>query len=173
MAKRRVGNRPNSLACKWHVTYRWKALNESYNFALDLISIGGLHRKLCAPKVARVPGQNVIWMLVPWLGTEYTIRGKVVTSPKSGLWWILWVQVRPWLVLAPKVFKLCTNQLVFDFMQVHVSSWGLSFFLVPSRSSSTPLYPQTIVSQGACPDSLFFCSFHFRLTFESIKELGS
>jgi hypothetical protein len=41
-----VGNRPNSLACKWHATRRWKALNEGYNFGLNLIPIGGLHQKL-------------------------------------------------------------------------------------------------------------------------------
>jgi hypothetical protein len=27
----------------------------------------------------------------------------------------------PWLVLAPKVFQLCTNHLVFGLVQVHVS----------------------------------------------------
>jgi hypothetical protein len=32
----------------------------------------------------RVLGQNDIWMLVSLLGIEYTIRGKVVASPKSG-----------------------------------------------------------------------------------------
>jgi hypothetical protein len=48
----------------------------------------------------------------------------------------------------------------------------LSFFLVPSRSSSTPLYPQNATSQGACPNSLLFHYLRFRLTFESIKELG-
>jgi hypothetical protein len=36
------------------VTYRWRALDEGYNFALDLIAIGGLHKKLCALKVAKV-----------------------------------------------------------------------------------------------------------------------
>jgi len=29
-----------------------------------------------------------IWMWAPWPVTEYTIRGKVVASPKSGLWWV-------------------------------------------------------------------------------------
>jgi hypothetical protein len=48
----------------------------------------------------------------------------------------------------------------------------LSFFLVPSWSSSTPFYPQSVVSQGACLDSLPFRRFHFRFTFEFIKELG-
>jgi hypothetical protein len=49
----------------------------------------------------------------------------------------------------------------------------LSFFLVPSRSSNTPLYPQSVANQGACPKSLLFHCFHFRLTSEFIKELGS
>jgi hypothetical protein len=42
----------------------------------------------------------------------YYIKGKVVASPKSRLWWVLWVWVCPWLVLAPKVFQLCINHLV-------------------------------------------------------------
>jgi hypothetical protein len=68
-----------------------------------------------------VSRQNAIWMLVMWLTTKYTIRGKVVASPKSGPWWILWVRICPWLVLAPKVLQLCTNQLVVWFVQIHVS----------------------------------------------------
>jgi hypothetical protein len=51
----KVWNRPNFLACRWRATYRWKYLNEGYNFALKLISIGGLHTKLCSLKVAGVP----------------------------------------------------------------------------------------------------------------------
>jgi hypothetical protein len=50
-----------------------------------------------------VPRQNDIWAMAPWLGIENTIRRKVVASPKSGLWWVLWVCVCPWLVCAPKV----------------------------------------------------------------------
>jgi hypothetical protein len=112
-------------------------------------------------------------MWASWRGTKYTIRGKVVASPKSRLWWVLWVRVCPWLVLEPKVFQLCTNHLVFGFMQVHVNSWCLSLFLVPSRSSNTSFYPQSATNQGVCPNSLLFLCFQFRFTFESIKELGS
>jgi hypothetical protein len=32
----------------------------------------------------KIPGQNAIWVLVPWPNTEYTIRGKVVASPTPG-----------------------------------------------------------------------------------------
>ncbi len=50
----KVRNRPTFLACKWLATYRWKAFNKGYNFALDPISIKGLHAKLWAPKVVGV-----------------------------------------------------------------------------------------------------------------------
>jgi hypothetical protein len=67
--------------------------------------------------------QNDIWVLALWLGTKNTIRGKVVASPKSGLWWVLWVHVFPWLIRAPKTFQLCTNQLIVWFVHVHVNNW--------------------------------------------------
>ncbi len=51
----KVGNRPDLLSCNGHVTYRWKALNKSYNFALDHTLIGGLFAKLWGSKVAGVP----------------------------------------------------------------------------------------------------------------------
>ncbi len=50
-----VGNRPDFRMCRWCVTYHWKALDEGYKFALNLISIGGLHAKLWGPKVIRIP----------------------------------------------------------------------------------------------------------------------
>jgi hypothetical protein len=50
----KVGNRPDFLACRWRATYRWKALDEDYNFSLDLISIKGLHIKLWGSKVVGV-----------------------------------------------------------------------------------------------------------------------
>jgi hypothetical protein len=51
----KVGNRLDFLACRWCATYHWKALDEGYNFALDLISIKGLHTKLWGPKIVGVP----------------------------------------------------------------------------------------------------------------------
>jgi hypothetical protein len=50
----KIKNCPNFLACRWRATYWWKALDEGYNFALDLISIKGFHTKLWASKIARV-----------------------------------------------------------------------------------------------------------------------
>jgi hypothetical protein len=31
-------------------------------------------------------GQNAIWMWVSWRGTKYTLKGKMVASPKFGPW---------------------------------------------------------------------------------------
>jgi hypothetical protein len=39
--------------CRWRATYLWKAFDKGYNFALDLISIKGLHKKLWASKIVR------------------------------------------------------------------------------------------------------------------------
>jgi hypothetical protein len=39
----KVENLHDFLACRWRVTYHWKALDEGYNFALDLIAIEGFH----------------------------------------------------------------------------------------------------------------------------------
>jgi hypothetical protein len=106
----KVGNRPEILNCTELATYRWKALDESYNFASDRTSIRGLLAKLWGFKVPGVfagwdfgtPAREsrerkAIWMWVPWRVTEYTIRGKVLASPKSGPWWVLCVRVaRGW-----------------------------------------------------------------------------
>jgi hypothetical protein len=51
---KKVGNRPDLLSCRKRATYRWKALDEGYNFALDRIAIEGLQKKLCALKVPGV-----------------------------------------------------------------------------------------------------------------------
>jgi hypothetical protein len=50
----KVRNWPNFLARRQHAAYRWKDLDEGYNFALELIMIGGLHKKLCTLKVGGV-----------------------------------------------------------------------------------------------------------------------
>jgi hypothetical protein len=52
-------NRPDLLSCRQRATYRWKALDEGYNFALDHIAIRGLQKKLYALKVLGVPAGGI------------------------------------------------------------------------------------------------------------------
>jgi len=47
----------------------------------------------------------------------------------------------PWLVLAPKVLQLCTNHLALVLCKSVWVDKACQLFLVPSQSSSTPLYP--------------------------------
>jgi hypothetical protein len=127
----------------------WKAFNEGYNFALDLISIEGLHTKLWAPKVVGIPEQNDIWVLVMWPCTKYIIRGKVVASPKSELWWVLWVHIYPWFIRAPK----CSNYALTNLFSLCRSVWIIELlinFLSPiPKFQHTPLPPKCYEPRNA------------------------
>jgi hypothetical protein len=50
----KVGNRPDSGACRGSAIWCWKDLKESYKFGLDLAPIGGRGEKLWSSKVPRV-----------------------------------------------------------------------------------------------------------------------
>ncbi len=103
-----------------------------------------------------VPRQNDIWVPAPWLGTWNIIRGKVVASFKSRLWWILWVYVCPWLICAPKVssyaltnfFGLCRSMWVIDLV-VNLPSPHLG-------ALACPFYRWSATSQGARHNSFSF-----------------
>jgi hypothetical protein len=47
-----VGNRPLLDVRYQSATWRWKDFEESYNFSLDLVSIGGWGEKLCSSKIS-------------------------------------------------------------------------------------------------------------------------
>jgi hypothetical protein len=134
----------DSLVCRWCVTYHWKALDEGYNFDSNLISIKGLHRKLCAPKVTWISTLGILGLPLENLRTKCHLDADHVGMHRvyykgegDGF-----PQVRvvvnfvnpscPRFVLAPKMFQLGINQLVFGFVHVRVNSWCLSFFLVSS-----------------------------------------
>jgi hypothetical protein len=51
----KVKNYSKIRAFRWRVIYICKAFDKGYNFAVESISIGGLHKKLWASKVAGVP----------------------------------------------------------------------------------------------------------------------
>jgi len=57
----------------------------------------------------------------------------------------------PWLVLAPKVFQLCTNHFMWVVCRRVWVSEACQLVLVPSRSSNTPLYPSKCCELGNMP----------------------
>jgi hypothetical protein len=166
-------------------TYLWKAFNEGYNFDLNLIAIGGLHRKLCALKVARVRVVAISGLPLGNPETKSHLDVALVESYKiyykgegGGF-----PQIRAvvsfvclsclWLILAPKVFQLCTKHFVLVLCK---SVWVIEayhFFLVPSRNSNMPFYPFIVLrarerAPTPCPSNVF----NLGLTFEPLKELG-
>jgi hypothetical protein len=99
----KVENRHDPGACRSSAIHRWKALEESYKFAstssqlevwtrsYDLAKSWESKSRQFRDSSLGVPGQKTIQIWVPWRGTKYTIWGKVVASPESGLWWVMWV----------------------------------------------------------------------------------
>ncbi len=101
-----------------------KALDEGYNFALDLITIGGLHKKLSTIKVAEVPIVTISRLPlgspetkshldvapVEWHRIYY--KGEGGGFPQVQAMMSLVCPGCPWFILAPKVFQLCTNHFV-------------------------------------------------------------
>jgi hypothetical protein len=55
----------------------------------------------------------------------------------------------PWLVLAPRMLQLCTNHFVWFVCRPVWVSEACQLFLVPSRSSNTPLYPSKCCELGS------------------------
>jgi len=60
----KIKNRPDLGVRKWSATHRWKSLEESYKFALDLIPIRGLSWELWAPKISGVQTETVSGLLL-------------------------------------------------------------------------------------------------------------
>jgi hypothetical protein len=182
----KVKNQSDLLMCRWLMTHCWKALDEGYNFALNLISIWGLHEKLWGPKAMGIPTLMISGLPSGSSGTKCHLdmglveRHRVYYKGEGGGFpqvWAVMSLVSPsclWLVLAPKVLQLCTNHLVLVLCR---SMWvvkACQFFLVPSRSSSTPLYPSKVLqAMERAPTPYSFDVFYLGSTFESLKELGA
>jgi hypothetical protein len=168
----KVRNWPNFLTCRQRATYRWKALHEGYNFALDLISIKGLHVKLCALKVVGVLVFGIAGLALGSLETKSHLdvapmeRCRVYYKGEGGGFPQVWAMVNlmnlscPWFVLAPKMFQLCTYHLVLVLCRFVWVIKACQFFLIPSQSSSMPFYPFKVLRAKECAptpcSSVFF-----------------
>jgi hypothetical protein len=152
-------------------TYHWKALDKGYNFALDLL-IKGLHAKLWAPKVVEVlivgisglpfGSPKTKWHLSVGPMARHIVyyKGKVVASPKSKPWWVLWVHVCPWLVRAPKCSNYTLINLLFGLCK---SVWVSEMFvnlLSPIPELQHGLLPLKCCEPRSVPNFLSFCSLH-------------
>jgi len=88
----KVKNRFDFLPWRWLATYHWKDLNEGYNFALELISIRGLHTKLWASKITWVPILRISGLPFGSPGTKWHLGASPMARHKEyykgGRWWL-------------------------------------------------------------------------------------
>jgi len=174
----KVRNWPNFYACRWRAINYWKALDKSYNFALDLISIRGLHAKLWGPKVARVPTLVISGLPLGSPGTKNHLnvgpvercrvyyKGEGGDSPQVRAMVSLVCPCCSWWVLTPKVLQLCTNHLVLVLCRSVWVNEACQLFLVPFRSSSTPLYHSKVLrAKERAPTLYSYVVFYLGLTF--------
>jgi len=106
------------------VTYFWKALDKSYNFASDHILIRGLLAKLWGSKVAGVPNGVISGLPLgnperkSHLDVGFVASHRIYYKGEGGGFPQVQAVVNlvcpccPWFVLAPRVFQLCTNHFV-------------------------------------------------------------
>jgi hypothetical protein len=125
-----------------------------------------LQKKLWASKVAEsqfwefwnsnlgVPRPNDIWVLAWWLGIENTIRGKVVASPKFGLWWLLWIRGS---FVHQKCFNYALTNLLFGLCMF---MWVIDLLVtLPSPHLGTLARPSTPKVLRVIWCSTHFCSY--------------
>jgi len=167
---KKVGNRPD-LFVRRHATYRWKALHESYNFASGHISIRILFAKLWGSKVVGVPTWAILGLPLGSPETKIHLDVglmeicKVYYKGEGGGF----LQIRAvvnllcpccrWFILTPKVLQLHTNHLVWVLCRPVWVSEAYYLFLIPSRSSNTPLYPSKCCELGSMPRLLLLLFF--------------
>jgi hypothetical protein len=76
----KVKNFSDFLVCRWRTTHCWKVVDKGYNFASDLILIIGLHIKLWASKVARIPILGILGLPLRSLVTTWHLGVGLVTK---------------------------------------------------------------------------------------------
>jgi hypothetical protein len=121
---RKVRNRPDYFVCMCRATCHWKGLNKGYNFGLDLIPIGGLHKKLWTRKVAGVPTLAISGFPLGSPGTKSHLnatparrcRVYYIWGEGGGFPWV-WavvnlVNLKSPVALPSLVLQPCANQLV-------------------------------------------------------------
>jgi hypothetical protein len=181
----KVRNQSDLRVCKRCATYHWKALDEGYNFALNFISIKGLHAKLWRPKVVGIPTLAISRLphrsprtkshldVGPMERCRVYYKGEGGGFPQVRAVVSLVCPCCLWLVLTPKVFQLRTNHLVWVLCKPVWMTEACQLFLVPSLSSSTPLYPSKCCELGNMPLLLLFPLFSTLTHIWVFQRVGS
>jgi hypothetical protein len=179
----KVKNRPDFFVCRWHATYRWKALDKGYNFDLKPIAIRGLHTKLWAPKVARILVVGIPGLPLRSLETKCHLdvvpverHRKYYKGEGSGFPQV-WAVVSQKLPMVHPSTQKCWNYALTNVLfSLCKSKWVNKLLVIlpnPSLELQHTLLPPKCYKPGNVPNSLLFRCSHFKFTFEFIQELRS
>ncbi len=167
----KVGNRPLPDIRFESATWRWKDLDESYNFSWDRVAIELCSRGIWASKVPGLqsgtisglqlgsPRKNSHLDVVYATSCRVYYMGESDGFPQVRAVMSLVCPCCPCLVLAPRMLKLCTNHFVWVVCRPVWVSEACQLFLVPSWSSNTPLYPSKCCELGSMPRLLLLLLF--------------
>jgi hypothetical protein len=120
-----------------------------------------------------VPGQNDIWVLVPWPGRMYITRGRWWLPPSSGRGESCESVFARGLSVHQKCFNYALTNLLFGLCR-HV--WVIDLLVIlPSPYLGAPIHPSTpkvLQAREHTPTPSPSVVFTFGLAFESIQEPG-
>jgi hypothetical protein len=165
-------NFPNLQAWKGRVTYRWKAFDEGYNFALDLTLIKGLQKKLWVSKVVEVPILGILGLLTwesqeKWhLGATPMAKHKNTITKKVVVFSSLNYGESCEFVYARDLFvhQKCSNYALTNLFGlcrfIRIIDPLVIFLSFHPKVPTHPFYPKIATNLRACPNSFFYC-FHF------------
>jgi len=123
----KVGNWPLPDIASRSATWRWKALDNSYNFGSNLVPIWVRGEELWASKVLGLqpgtvsglqlgsPGKKSHSDVASAVRHKEYYMGKVVASPEFGPWWVLCVKVPVACPNTQGCSRMLTNSLVVSF----------------------------------------------------------
>jgi hypothetical protein len=180
----KVENRPDLLVCRQCATYRWLStrattlLQTAPRFEFCSQSYGA--PKSQESQLARfrnshagVPRKKNHLDVGPMERCRVYYKGEGGGFPQVRAMVNLVCLCCMWLVLAPKVLQLCTNHLVWVVCRLVWVSEACQLFLVPSRSSNTPLYPSKCCELGSVPRLLLLPLFCTWIHFWILQGVGS
>jgi len=91
-------------------------------------------------------------------------KGKVVASPKSKPWWVLWICVCLWFVNAPKMVQLCKFVWVIDLLVILPNPYF--------RTPTCPSTPKMLWAKECTPIPHSFVVFTLDPHLSPLKNLG-
>jgi hypothetical protein len=158
----KIENRPNLFVCRRRATFRWKKLSTKTITLLQTApQLEVCSQSYRAPKSREsqlagfrdshsgVPGEKSHLDVGSVASHRIYYKGEGGGFPQVRAMVNLVCSCCPWLVLAPKVLQLCINHFVWVVCMLVWVNEACQLFLVPSRSSNTPLYPSKCCELGS------------------------